>query len=264
MSRTGLGVALAVAAVAGLVLGLFPQIDLDVAGLFASGGTFPLISNPVLKVLREVSSGLIALLAAPAFIALFLKLVRPRRPLLMRGRAVVLIISTLALGPLLTTNVILKEHFGRARPIDVIELGGADPFTAWWDPRGRCPANCSFVAGEASGAFWTVAPAALAPLPWRPLAYAGAVTFGSVVGLMRMSFGGHFLSDVIFAGVITFVIVWLVHGALYRWAGGRFTDAAIEQAIERLALALRRPFGGGTPPGGLARQRAPEPDPRPR
>ena len=48
--------------------------------------------------------------------------------------------------------------------------------------------------------------------------------------------GGHFVSDVIFAGVFTFLIIWVVHGLLYRWPRTRLSDEAIERAIERLAL----------------------------
>ncbi|HET9904415.1 MAG TPA: phosphatase PAP2 family protein [Xanthobacteraceae bacterium] len=248
MTRTGLAVALAVAVVAGLVLGVYPQLDLAVARLFMGEGGFPLAANATLRILREGSSAIIALLAAPAAVAVGFKLVRPQRRMLVRGRAALFLLSTLVLGPALVTNAVLKEHYGRARPIHVTELGGHDTFTPWWDPRGACPANCSFVAGEASGAFWTLAPAALAPPAWRPLAYGAAIAFGTMVGLLRMAFGGHFLSDVIFAGVLTFVIVWLAHGAIYRWRRTRLSDEAIERALERLALALRRPFRPQNPP----------------
>ena len=138
-------------------------------------------------------------------------------------------LTTLALAPGLFANVILKDHWSRPRPIDVPQFGGAEPFVAWWDPRGVCPKNCSFVTGDGSGAFWTMAPAALAPPAWRPAAYAAAIAFGAGVGLLRMSFGGHFFSDVVFAGVFTFLIIWLMHGYLYRWPRTRTTDEAIER-----------------------------------
>ena len=60
-----------------------------------------------------------------------------------------------------------------------------------------------------------------------------------------MSFGAHFLSDVVFSGVFTFLIIWTVHGLIYRWRT-RLTDAQVEQAVERVALppheALQRLF----------------------
>jgi membrane-associated PAP2 superfamily phosphatase len=156
--------------------------------------------------------------------------------MLLPGRAAVLMIVTLALAPGIVANVLLKDHWGRPRPIDVAEFGGDEHFVPWWDPRGDCPKNCSFVAGEPAGAFWTLAPAALTPLPWRALAYGGALAFGAGVGFLRMAGGGHFFSDAVFAGVFTFLVIWLVHGWLYRWPATAMTDAAVESALEKVSL----------------------------
>ena len=57
----------------------------------------------------------------------------------------------------------------------------------------------------------------LVPAPWRVLATLGALSFGAAVGLLRMAAGAHFFSDVAFAGFFTFLLIWLVHGLLYRW-----------------------------------------------
>src|SRR5439155_19605392 len=142
-------------------------------------------------------------IAAAAFIAVAIKLVLPRRPMLIPGRGAVLMIATLTLAPGLLANVILKDEWGRPRPQEIEAFGGREHFVAWWDPRGDCPTHCSFVAGEPSGAFWTLAPATLVPPPWRALAYGAAVAFGSAVGVLRMAAGGHFFTDVVFAGVVT-------------------------------------------------------------
>jgi membrane-associated phospholipid phosphatase len=101
-----------------------------------------------------------------------------------------------------------------------------------------CDFNCSFVAGEPAGAFWTLAPAALAPPPWRAAAYAAALTFGTAVGLLRMAGGGHFPSDVVFAGFLTFLVIWLMHGLLYRWQATRTTDERLERPLERITGPL--------------------------
>jgi membrane-associated PAP2 superfamily phosphatase len=193
---------------------------------------------PALR-LRRAAAWLVALVAAPAFVALLVKLALPHRPMLIPGRAAVLIITTLALAPGLLTNVILKDHWGRPRPIDVTQFDGTDRFVPWWDPRGDCPSNCSFVGGEASGAFWTLAPAVLCPPQWRALATGAALAFGAAVGVLRMAGGGHFFTDIVFAGVFTFLIVWVVHGLLYRWRATRITDAAVERLIARMAWPRR-------------------------
>jgi len=236
MNRAGLAIVLAIAAVVGLVFGVWPDLDLKLAAPFfdqARGG-FWRSYDPAYLRLRDAATWLIALTAMPAFVALALKLARPRRPLTIPGRAIIVMLVTLALGPGVLANLVLKEHWGRPRPIDVAEFGGDEHFRPWWDPRGDCPKNCSFIAGEPSGAFWTLAPAMLLPAPWRVPATAAALAFGAAVGLQRMAAGAHFFSDVVFAGVFTFLLIWLVHGWLYRWPRTRISDAAVERWIERL------------------------------
>jgi len=238
MNRTGLIVALAVAVVVGLLFGLYPDLDLRIAALLFDPAKkdFILRLSPTAGFIRDLAMWIVAAIAAPAFIALAIKLLRPRSRLLIAGRALVFLIATLALAPGLVTNVVLKDYWPRSRPIDVPQFNGDERFTAWWDPHGGCPKNCSFVGGEASGAFWTLAPAALSPPAWRPAAYGAALLFGAGVSLLRMAFGAHFFTDIVFAGVFTFLIVWLTHGFIYRWRPTRFSDEAVERLIERIAL----------------------------
>ena len=106
----------------------------------------------VARHLRDLFTYVIAALAAPAFIALAIKLVLPRRRMLIPARAALFLIATLALGPGLVTNVILKDNWGRPRPPEVTQFNGPEQFRPWWDPRGPCERNCSFVAGEGRAA----------------------------------------------------------------------------------------------------------------
>lgn len=241
MNRTGLIVALVVAAVAGVAFGLFPQLDLAVARYFHSFvdsnvNYFAFRIYPPLMHARDIGLWIPTVLVAPAVAALVIKLILPRRRMLVSGRAAVFLIATMVLAPGLMVNVVLKNHWGRPRPIDVQQFGGTQHFVSWWNPRGDCAANCSFVSGDVAGAFWTVAPAALAPPQWRALAYGAALAFGTGMAVIRVMAGGHFVSDVIFAGVFTFLIVWLVYALIYRWPRTRLTDRGIERALERIAL----------------------------
>ncbi len=235
MNRTGLVIALAVATIVGVIFGLRPDLDLKLAGLFfdpARGG-FWRSYDPLYLRARDAATWLITLAAMPAVVALVVKFIRPQRPLLIPGRAIVLMLVTLALGPGVVANLVLKEHWGRPRPIDVTEFGGTEHFRPWWDPRGDCPKNCSFVAGEPSGAFWTLAPAAVVP------PQGAALAFGAAVGVLRILAGAHFFSDVVFAGVFSFLVIWLVHGLLYRWRHTRTSDAAVDGALERMIMSQR-------------------------
>jgi lipid A 4'-phosphatase len=218
MSRRGLIVALVLAAVVGLLFGFFPQLDLDIASLFYDPETknFPLSKSSAIRYAREAAVWIQVLLIAPSVIALLIKLVMPRTKPWMSARAAIFLIATLALAPGLVVNVLLKNHWDRPRPVAVTEFGGSERFVPWWDPRGQCRKNCSFVSGETSSAFWTLAPAALAPAPWRFLAYTSAIAFGIGMGVVRMAMGGHFFTDVVFAGLFTFFIIVLTHRLIYR------------------------------------------------
>jgi lipid A 4'-phosphatase len=220
MNQRGLLIALAVAVVAGLVFGLNPQLDLALVSPFYDPATGWVVSGRGWLLVRNTAVWLTALIAAPAAIALLGKFVRPHKTTLMPPRHALLMLLTLALGPGLLANTILKDKWGRPRPNEVTEFGGPLKFLPWWDPRGPCPKNCSFVAGEPSGAFWTLAPAALTPPHWRALAYGAALAFGVAIGFVRAAGGGHFFSDVVFAGVFMFLVIWIMHGLLLRWRAG--------------------------------------------
>src|SRR5471032_2115194 len=248
MSRTGLIIALTIATITGLAFGFYPQLDLMISAPFdamtSGGNNFAARIYPPLMLARDAGLWVGTVLVAPAVAALLIKLIVPRRKLLVSGRAVVFLIATLALAPGLMANVLIKDHWGRPRPIDVTQFGGTDRFVAWWDPRGDCPNNCAFVSGDVAGAFWTVAPAALAPPQWRALAYGAALALGTGMAAMRLMAGAHFISDTVFAGIFTFLIIWIVHGLIYRWPRTRLSDAGVEHAIERITMRGYNFFAG--------------------
>jgi lipid A 4'-phosphatase len=153
----------------------------------------------------------------------------------MSGRAILFLLVTLTLSAGVLTNLTFKSHWGRPRPVLVEEFNGSLPFVAWWDPRGQCGRNCSFFSGEGATAFWTYAPAALAPPAWRPLAYTAATIFGVVTSVLRMAFGGHFFTDVAIAGLVAFLVTWLAYAWIYRWTRTRLTDDNIDDALTRFA-----------------------------
>ena len=240
MHRTGLIAALSIAVVAGLAFGLFPSLDLAIAGVFypvrdAGGNMFAWRISPTLLRIHDIALNAGFVLVAPAVIALVAKLLLPRTRMLISGRAIIFLISTMLLAPGLVTNVVLKDHWGRPRPIDVTQFGGDQHFVAWWDPRGDCPSNCSFVSGDVSTTAWTFAPAALAPPQYRALAYGAALALTVLMAAIRIMAGGHFPSDTIFAGVFTFLIVWLAYALIYRWRT-RLDDKQIESSLERISI----------------------------
>jgi lipid A 4'-phosphatase len=251
MNRTGLFIALGLTLGIGLLFGLYPELDLKLAALFYDPATkaFPLKLNALAAFARDAAMWIAWLLALPALISLVAKLVWPDRPLLMSGRAMLFLLVTLVLAAGILTNLTFKSYWGRPRPVVVTEFNGPLHFVPWWDPRGGCDKNCSFFSGEGATAFWTYAPAALTPPAVRPLAYAAATLFGVTTSVLRMAFGGHFFTDVAAAALVTFLVIWLVHGYIYRWPSTRMTDDGIDAALTRFGGRLR---------GGLAVRQKPD------
>jgi lipid A 4'-phosphatase len=242
MNRTGLVIALALFAMVGVVFGLYPELDVRLAALFYDPATkrFPMSSVSVASFARDAAMWIAWGIAAPAIVALVVKIARPDKPLLVKGRTVAFLLISIAMAAGVLTNFTFKTHWGRPRPVAVAEFNGPWQFRAWWDPRGECPKNCSFFSGEGATAYWTFAPAALTPPPVRPFAYAAAFTFGTVTSGLRMAFGGHFFTDVAIAGLVTFLVIWLLYALIYRWAFSRTTDAGVDAALTRAFWPLYR------------------------
>src|SRR5438046_1071566 len=100
MNRTGLFIVLALALAVGLLFGIYPELDLKLAGLFYDPQTksFPAKLNSLAEFARDAAMWIAWGLALPAIVALVLKLVRPDRPLLVSGRAVTFLLVTLLLS----------------------------------------------------------------------------------------------------------------------------------------------------------------------
>jgi lipid A 4'-phosphatase len=240
-ARTVGFVLVGLAALTGLVFAVAPGIDLAVAGFFhglAVQKTMPRLFQAI-AVLRTLEPVVTMLVVAPAVGVLLVKLFWPGRTTIMPARAALFLVVSLVLGPGLLVNMVLKDHWARPRPGMVTDFGGNMTFRPWWDPRGTCADNCSFVSGETSSAVWLAAPALLVPLPWRYAALAGVAVYATGIAVMRLLLGGHFLSDVLFAAIFTGLVIWTAHGVFLRWPVLP-PDATIDAAFERVGSALRR------------------------
>ncbi|MEM1365347.1 MAG: phosphatase PAP2 family protein [Pseudomonadota bacterium] len=121
----------------------------------------------------------------------------------------------LFLGPILLVNWILKAFWGRPRPRATDIFLGDDPFILPGTYSDYCLSNCSFVSGEASGAFWFFALIPLlARFAGRNAAWAGTAflaVYSSAIAFNRVVFGAHYLSDVVLAATFTLTIVAACH-----------------------------------------------------
>jgi lipid A 4'-phosphatase len=114
----------------------------------------------------------------------------------------------MAIGPGLLVNSILKDNWGRPRPRDIIEFGGnynyekvleIDP-----DSKGK-----SFPCGHASMGFYLMTLFFIFRKNRKLIAYFFlfiGLIYGGLIGLARIVQGGHFASDVIWAGGLVYLV----------------------------------------------------------
>lgn len=220
-----------------LVLFLFvPEIDLAASSLFYVSGRGFVASHwpPVLFLYRAVPWIAWGIPAVAGLAALWLFL--SQRPLwLLDRKAVVFLVASTALGPGLLANTLLKDYWGRARPAQVEVFGGPREFTPAPLPATQCARNCAFVSGHAALGFSLVAFAFLLPPGGlRRTTTAAALSVGAVIGLGRIAQGSHFLSDVVFAGLL----VYGTTAVLYWWIVER--DGLAARPLRRLYRGLSR------------------------
>ncbi|MBO6896555.1 MAG: phosphatase PAP2 family protein [Shimia sp.] len=127
------------------------------------------------------------------------------------GNVWLFVVGVYVFGPGLLVHRILKAHWGRARPDTTTEFGGDLLFTPPFEIAAQCAANCSFMSGEAAGATaFAISAYAVTRFVRSPVLH--HMLFGSALSLavagafLRVVFGRHFLSDVIFSALFVSLI----------------------------------------------------------
>lgn len=179
--------------------------DLALSALFYRNGGWPVGEQFPWKLLYRIDRVPAVLLAVGWLIVVIRSYRVPS--LVQWRRAGICLVLLLILGPGLLVNSVLKEHWGRPRPREIQQYGGAKPFHQPWHPdftaKGR-----SFPSGHSSAAFFLAT-------PWFIYRYRRSVLaqcwlwvgigFGVLMSIARMAQGGHFLTDCLWA----FGVVWL-------------------------------------------------------
>jgi membrane-associated PAP2 superfamily phosphatase len=127
------------------------------------------------------------------------------------------LIILLILGPGLIINWGFKELWGRPRPIQCVEFGGQKEFLSIGIWAREHASNSSFPSGHAAVAFYLMAPGFIVGRN-RPrlkiASFALGACYGLGMGLTRVLQGGHFVSDVLWAGAMVYLtgvaLAWLL------------------------------------------------------
>ncbi len=219
---------------------LFPGVDLAVSHLFYDPQSgFWLRGDPYLRRLRQIGPFLLRFLAVMLVATVFLRLLMPSLKRLVDPRVPLFLLSTLIVGPGLIVNALLKDHWGRPRPVRIEDFGGSFPYVPVWRISDYCDTNCSFVSGEASSATWIVALAVVVPVFLRRPLAAILVALAFPLSLNRIAFGGHFLSDVTLAWAITALVILVAYRFIYEVPPACLRRDALDRAFDRGGAGLR-------------------------
>lgn len=209
---TGVRHLLVLAAIGAAITALFATgaLDLAAARLFyrPGGDHWPFSAELPWSLLYKTAPWITASLVLGAMGALAVGVARKREQW---RRDATFVLLTLVLGPGLLVNGVLKDHWNRPRPRDLIEFGG--PWHYAVAPL-RGEGGKSFPCGHCSVGFlygigWWI---------WRrrwPRLAAGALAAGLVVGtalgIGRIAAGGHFPSDVVWSAYIALGLAHILH-----------------------------------------------------
>ncbi len=195
-----------------------PSLDLFVASIFYHGNSqFSLQSFDLLSIIiRDILIPVILfyILIFP-IISKYFKIKKIYFNYKFSLKEIFLIWFSQIFSVLIFINFILKNFWGRARPGDVIELDGKESFTPWYKITDACETNCSFVSGDASVGFSII----IFYLITKNVFFVYAsIMLGFLLGFTRIFAGGHFLSDILFAGaivILTNIIIFLIYKKYY-------------------------------------------------
>ena len=178
---------------------VFPESDIYFSSLFYENNKF--ISEKIIfiKSLRSFLKDLMILIPIVALIILLVNFLKKKSKTFLNFRVKLFLIG-LIIGPILGSGIIanwyFKDQWGRARPVHIIEFGGDKYFTQAFIKSNQCEKNCSWISGESSAAFSFFVGTLILK---NPLFFFLNLVLGTIVSFCRISMGGHFLSDNLFA-----------------------------------------------------------------
>lgn len=128
-------------------------------------------------------------------------------------RQALYILLVIALGPGILVNLVVKDHWGRPRPVHTKEFGGKYDYVPPLKV-GQTP-DKSFVCGHCSVGYAFFGLYFLAQ-NYKALCLILTLGLAGTLGLTRMTAGGHYLSDILWSGYLVFLVAFALY---YGWYG---------------------------------------------
>lgn len=195
-----------------IIFASVPELDLAASRSFwdAANG-FGAGKNPALIAFRDINRDLPWVVIAIAIVLLIANNVTRHTKRFAPPHKLLFVITFFALGPGLGVQAI-KAFVGRARPRALEEFGGHAVFTPPWDISDQCLRNCSFISGEAASAFALLTLVIFVRPEYAKLYVCAIGVLAAAFSINRVVFGAHFLSDV----VIAWNVMWILAVLLWR------------------------------------------------
>ena len=195
------------AVVAGLFFFFFPSIDIDVTTAFYLGkfDSDYFVYDLIYNMIRPVSFVVVFYLFFEIVFFLFMG-----TSICLPWKSALFFLLCWLIGPGLIVNVVFKDHYGRPRPNQISNFGGKYDYVRAFELSKSCHKNCSFVSGHASVGFVFLGLSFI----YRKQRYwitLGSLLAGGGIGYVRVAQGGHFLSDVVFSFIFTYLGICLSH-----------------------------------------------------
>lgn len=187
---------------------VFPEVDIAVTQFFyADQGVFKANDWLLVKGVYHLTPWIGRFAFIFAVCILFLSILSPPKVSRRHWRRAAAVVSVVVLGIGLLVHTALKDGMGRPRPRDVQNFMGATAYVPVMVPSQFCQTNCSFVSGHAAVGFAIMSVGMLGVRRRRQFWLFTGMLAGGLIGLVRVSQGGHFLSDVVFS----LIVIWGSH-----------------------------------------------------
>ncbi len=128
-------------------------------------------------------------------------------------RQALYILLVIVIGPGLVVNLIVKDHWGRPRPLHTVEFGGDYPYVPPLKI-GNSP-DKSFVCGHCSVGYAFFALYFLSQ-NFKTLYLILTLGLAWTTGFTRMTSGSHYLSDILWSGYLVFLVAFALYYGWYR------------------------------------------------
>ena len=194
---------------------VFPILDIHISRYFFVDNKFLSEKYTFIKVLRSNLKNIMIVIPILSLIILLLIVFMKKKYNFnnIYNLRFKLALLGFVIGPILgcglIANLYFKDTWGRARPAYIVEFGGEKKYSKPFIKSDQCYKNCSWISGETSGAFSLM----FGSLLLRNHIF---LLFNYILGLLvffcRVSMGGHFFSDNIYA---YFFMIYLAY--LYKY-----------------------------------------------